>query len=64
MLSLAYNETSARSILVHVLRYDVRGDAEGLFALSWLHNSSGGRLKNRPREIVAKALRIHQSLFF
>jgi hypothetical protein len=55
MLSLAYNETSARSILVQVLRYDVRGAAEGLFALSWLHNSSGGRLKNRPRRCQSGA---------
>jgi hypothetical protein len=61
MLSFAYNETFARSILA--LRYDPREAAEGLFGLSWLHISEGS-LKDRPREMVAKALRIDRWLLF
>ena len=61
MLSFAYNDTFARSILA--LRYDPREAAEGLFGLSWLHISEGS-LKDRPREMVAKALRIDRWLLF
>jgi hypothetical protein len=61
MLSFAYNETFARSLLM--LRYDPREAGEGLFAISSTLLTSGD-LKNRPKERVAKALRIHQSLLF
>jgi len=54
MLAFAYNETFARSILVHVLRYDPREASEGLFAISWTTRVAGNTLKNRPRERVAK----------
>ena len=61
MLAFAYNETFARSILVHVLRYDPREASEGLFAISW-NTRAGSSLTNPPRERVAKALRIDRSI--
>lgn len=64
MLAFAYNETFARSILVHVLRYDPREASEGLFAISWTTRVAGSTLKNQPRERVAKALRIDRSILF
>jgi hypothetical protein len=61
MLSFAYSETFASRILA--LRYSPRDAGEGLFAIAWTLQASGD-LKNRPRERVAKALRIHRSLLF
>jgi hypothetical protein len=58
MLSFACSEPFATSILA-LLRYHPREAAEGLFALSWLHIVEG-KLKDKPREMVAKALRIDQ----